>query len=106
MRKLTFAVGAAILAAAFPIANAQEDLDYRLGGTAFHVESEQGLVAASERIARPRLPMAAPHEETVADRAWPYVPERVSMGDGVSAGATVPAGSPWDRDYGFIAPAQ
>ena len=89
MRKLTFAFGVAILAAAFPIANAQEDLDYRLGGTAFHVESEQGLVAAPERIARPRLPMAAPYEETVADRAWAYVPERVSMGDDVSAGATV-----------------
>ncbi len=106
MRKLTVAIGVAILATAFPIANAQEDLDYRLGGTWFSVQSEQRFAAAPERMAGPRLPMAAPYEETLFDRGWPVLPAQMSAADQASFGATIAPVSPSDRDYGFIAPAQ
>lgn len=107
MRKLTVAIGVAILATTFPIANAQEDLDYRLGGTWYSVQAEQQrFAAAPERMAGPRLPMAAPYEETLFDRSWPALPEQRAATDEASFGATAAPVSPFDRDYGFIAPAQ
>ncbi|OGA61640.1 MAG: hypothetical protein A3G81_07350 [Betaproteobacteria bacterium RIFCSPLOWO2_12_FULL_65_14] len=108
MRKLTLTVGIALLAVALPAANASDDAQYeREGWAAVPVaEVERARPGTSQRVDRPRLQRAAPYEETLFDRGWPVLPERIPAADEASFGATVAPVSPFDRDYGFIAPAQ
>lgn len=121
MRKLILTIGAAALAVAFQGVNAGPgyevtEFDRTLpniperamapkpvfGSPYEELELERALPQIPERA--PGAPQArgAPYEETLFDRTLPSVPERDM---GASAGATMPEGSAWERDHGFVAPA-
>lgn len=114
MRKLKLTIGIAILALAFPIANAGaqgsvfvSERAPRAASAAYEdTEFDRDLPVLAQPTQAKQRVAGAPHEDTLADRGWPVLPQSMSGAGEASFGATVAPVSPFDRDYGFIAPAQ
>ncbi len=111
MRKLTLTIGIAVLAAAFPGANASEGSEYERAArprAAPYEETEfdRTQPTISQRMERPRRPRGEPYQDVEIDQTLPDVRERAPMVGEASTGASGAPESAWDRDHNFVAPPQ